>query len=379
MNYCWAEIDLGAILHNLQKIRAIVGEKVRIMAVVKADAYGHGLVEVAKAISSHEDVYFGVSSLQEGVKLREAGIKNPIINLLSPLPEDIAEMLHWDIIPILTNGELAERLNKESEKRGKICRVHIKLDTGMGRLGIKPDSALRFVQGLINYENIFVEGIYTHFASADSDIEFTKHQLNVFLGVLRNLDDIGITLPLKHSANSSAILAFPASHLDMVRPGIVLYGVNPSQNNTISLLPAMSVKARVIQIKELPAGHSISYGRTYILSRDSKVAVVGIGYAQGFFRAFSNKGCVLINGKRAPILGTVCMDQCVVDVTECGEVSLGDEAVIMGRQGEEEISVWELANLSGTIPYEILTSFGHQLPRIYKGSEKPADINEETI
>lgn len=379
MNYCWAEIDLDAILYNLRKIRSIVGERVRIMAVIKADAYGHGLVEVAKAISSQESVYFGVSSLQEGVKLREAGIKNPIINLLPPLPGDIKEMLQWDIIPILTNGELVESLNKESEKQGKICRVHIKVDTGMGRLGIKPDAIFSFFQELIKYENILVEGIYTHYASADSDIEFTKHQLSVFLEVVKELEDKGMTIPLKHSANSSAILGFPDSHLDMVRPGIALYGVNPSQNNSIILHPAMSVKAKVIHIKELPAGHSISYGRTYVLSRDSKVAVVGIGYAQGFSRAFSNRGNVLINGKRAPILGIVCMDQCVVDVTECGEVSLGDEVVIMGRQGEEEISVWELANLSGTIPYEILTSFGHQLPRIYKGSEKPADINEETI
>lgn len=366
MSYCWAEIDLKAILHNLAQIRKIVGENVKIMAVVKADAYGHGLEKVAKAISAQEDVYFGVSSVEEGVRLREAGIKAPIINLLAPLPEDIETMVRFDITPIIANGEIVEILDREGKKQGKIPKVHIKIDTGMGRLGIKPDSAVDFLQKVKGHQNIFIEGIYTHFASADSDIEFTKYQLDVFLKIVEDLEKNGIHIPLKHSANSSAILSLPSSHLGMVRPGIALYGINPSQNNSVKLHPAMSVKARVLQVKELPAGHSISYGRTYILSRNSRVAVIGIGYAQGLPRALSNKGNVLINGKRAPILGVVCMDQCVVDVTDCGDVKLGDEAVILGRQGNEEISAWELANLCGTIPYEILTSLGHQLPRIYK-------------
>lgn len=374
MSYCWAEIDLNAILFNLKQIKRIVGDKVRIMAVVKADAYGHGLEEVAKAISSQEKVYFGVSSLEEGIRLRKAGIKVPIVDLLPPLPEDLEEMVHWDITPVLANGEVVETLAKESKKQGKITRVHIKIDTGMGRLGIKPPSALDFLKRVGECEGMLVEGIYTHFASADNDEEFTRQQLDVFLRTLGELEENGIRIPLRHSANSSAILSFPASHLDMVRPGIALYGINPSKNNRVELHPAMSVKARVVQVKELPRGHSVSYGRTHILSRDSRVAVVGIGYAQGFFRALSNKGSVLINGKRAPILGVVCMDQCVVDVTDCGEVRLGDEVVVMGRQGEEEITAWELADLTGTIPYEPLTSLGHQLTRVYRTCPmNPAD------
>ncbi len=378
MSYCWAEIDLDAILFNLQQIKKIVGKKIKIMAVVKADAYGHGLEEVARALSFYNDIYFGVSSLEEGVKLRNTGIKAPIINLLPPLPEDIREMVHQDITPILVDGELVEVLDKEGKRQGKILRVHIKVDTGMGRLGIKPHSAVDFLQRLSKYKNIFVEGIYTHFASSDNDVEFTKYQLGIFLRVLEELKEKGIHIPLRHSANSSAILSLPQSHLDMVRPGLVLYGINPLQNNSVGLRPAMSVKAKVIQAKELPKGHSISYGRTYILSRDSRLAVVGIGYAQGFFRALSNKGSVLINGKRAPILGVICMDQCVVDVTDCEDVKLGDEVVIMGKQGEEEITAWDLANLSGTIPYEILTSLGHQIPKVYKGLSEPK-IREEAV
>lgn len=366
MSYCWAEIDLNAIIFNLKQIKRIVGDKVKIMAVVKADAYGHGLEEVAKALSLQGNLYFGVSSLEEGIRLREVGIKSPIVNLLPPLPEDAEEMVRWDIIPILVNGEIIKALDKAGKRQGKVCRVHIKIDTGMGRLGIKPSSALDFLKRVRECENILVEGIYTHFASADKDEEFTKCQLDVFLKTLEKLEEEGIRIPLRHSANSSAILSFPFSHLDMVRPGIALYGINPSENNRVELRPAMSVKAKVIQVKELPRGHSISYGRTHILSRDSRVAVVGIGYAQGFFRALSNKGSVLINGKRAPILGVICMDQCVVDVTNAGEVRLGDEVVIMGRQGREEITAWELADLTGTIPYELLTSLGHQLPRVYR-------------
>ncbi|MBC7328114.1 alanine racemase [bacterium] len=370
MSYCWAEIDLNAILFNLKKIREIVGDNVKIMAIVKADAYGHGLEEVAKQISSKENVYFGVSSLQEGIRLREEGIDEPVVNLLPPLPQDIREMVHWGITPIITNDGIAKLIDDECKRQGKILPVHIKIDTGMGRLGIRPESAVDFVLKIREYGNLFLEGIYTHFASADTDKEFTEYQLKVFLTTLKKLEEKGIKFPLRHSANSSAILNFSSSHLDMVRPGIALYGVNPSPYNSVKLKPAMSVKAKVIQVKELPAGHSISYGRTHILSRNTRVAVIGIGYAQGLLRALSNKGSVLINGKRAPILGIICMDQCVIDVTDSGEVRVGDEAVIMGKQDAEEITAWELANLSGTIPYELLTAFGHQLPRRYKFSEQ---------
>ncbi|MBC7329935.1 alanine racemase [bacterium] len=366
MSYCWAEIDLNAIIHNLKQIQRFVGENVKVMAVVKADAYGHGIEEVAKAISSQGNFYFGVSSLQEGIKLREAGIKSPIVNLLPTLPEDIKETIHWNITPIISNGKIAHLINEESKRQGRICPVHIKIDTGMGRLGISPDVALDFVLRFREYENLSLEGIYTHFASADSDLDFTKHQLSIFLEVLKEIRERGIEIPLKHCANSAAIFSLKDSHLDMVRPGIALYGINPTQNGAVGLLPAMSVKAKVIEVKDLPAGHSISYGRTYILPRKSRVAVIGIGYAQGFFRSFSNKGNVLIKGKRAPILGVVCMDQMVVDVSEIEGVELGEEVVIMGRQGEEEITPWELAKFSETIPYEILTSLGHQLPRAYK-------------
>ena len=368
MSYCWAEIDLNAIIHNLKQIQRFVGENVKVMAVVKADAYGHGIEEVAKAISSQGSFYFGVSSLREGIKLREAGIKSPIVNLLPTLPEDIKETIHWDITPIISNGKIAPLLNEESKKQGKICKVHIKIDTGMGRLGISPDSALDFFGEFVQYENLYLEGIYTHFPSADIDLEFTKHQLSLFNDIVSKLEEEKIVIPLKHCANSAAIFSLRDSHLNMVRPGIALYGINPTQNGVVELHPSMSVKAKAVEVKELPAGHSISYGRTYILPRRSRVAVIGIGYAQGFFRSLSNKGNVLIKGKRAPILGVVCMDLLVVDVSEIGGVELGDEVVIMGRQGEEVITPWELANLSGTIPYEILTSLGHQLPKVYINS-----------
>ncbi|MGB9608703.1 MAG: alanine racemase, partial [bacterium] len=315
MSYCWAEIDLNAIIHNLKQIQSFVGEKVKIMAVVKADAYGHGLVEVGKAISQQGDFYLGVSSLEEGIRLREAGIKSPIVNLLPTLPENLKEAIHYNITPIISNEKIAPLIEEESGRQGKTCKVHIKIDTGMGRLGISPHSAVELIRKLKDFAHLDVEGIYTHFASADSDQEFTRQQLAIFLEIINKLEQAGIKIPLKHSANSAAIFSLKESHLDMVRPGIALYGINPAQNGVVKLQSAMSVKAKIIEVKELPAGHSISYGRTYILPRRSRVAVVGIGYAQGFLRALSNRGNVLVKGKRAPVLGVVCMDQLVVDVS----------------------------------------------------------------
>ncbi len=365
LKHAWAEIDLSAILHNLKVIRSLLSQGTKVMGVVKADAYGHGLVEVGKAIEETVD-FLGVSSLEEGVRLREAGVKKPILNLLPVLPEEVGEALHWDIGLALTNGWILDALEREAKRQGKAFRVHIKVDTGMGRLGVVAKETVGFVEEVLKRKGILLEGIYTHFASAENDVEFTRHQLEEFKKSIYELTRRGIDIPLKHCANSSALLRFPEAHLDLVRPGLLLYGVSPLEEDLIDLRPAMSVKTRLLQVKSLPAGHGVSYGRTHILKRDSRVGVIPVGYAQGFFRFFSNKGKVLVRGKEAPIIGVVCMDQCVIDLTDNPSAQIGDEVVVMGGVGDKGLGAKDLARMAGIIPYEILLSFGKQLPRFYR-------------
>lgn len=364
----WAEVNLDNIVYNLEQVRKRVSAETLIMAVVKADAYGHGVIPVARRVVEAGADRLAVALPEEGVELREAGFKLPVQVLGEILPPQYPLILDYDLIPTIGKIETARGLNQLAVRKGVLQKVHLKVDTGMGRIGTLPDSAVEFVLKIAQLSNLELEGLMTHFATADEENkEYTYYQWERFNYVIRKLEAEGVSIPIKHAANSATIIDLPQFELDMVRPGIMLYGLRPSPevDNSLSLKPALSWKARIIYLKEVPAGTAISYGSTYITPRRSRIATIPLGYADGYSRLLSNKGQVLIHGRRAPVRGRVCMDQFMVDVTEIPDVSVGDEVVLIGKQGKEEITATEIADLTGTINYEITCSISKRVPRIY--------------
>lgn len=364
----WAEIDVQAISHNLQQIRNRVEPKgAEVLAVVKDNAYGHGAVEVAKIASEIPVWMLGVALVDEALELRNVGIDLPILVFCCVLPEQVEQIVRHDIAQMACEPNICAVLSKEAQRQGKRAKVHVKVDTGMGRIGVRYDEAVDFAKRIAQLPGLDIEGIATHFAVADTDEDFTNLQLERFKSVISDLKDTGIHIPIKHAANSAAVLSLPESYFDMVRPGLIIYGVYPSElSQEIDLRPALSLKTRIVYLKEAPAGWSISYGRTYTTENPSKIASLAIGYGHGLNRKLSNCGEVIIRGVKAPIIGTVCMDQCLCDVTHIPGASIGDEAVIIGQQGNEEISVDEVAEKVGTISYEILCDISARVPRVYK-------------
>ncbi|HID61659.1 MAG TPA: alanine racemase [Anaerolineae bacterium] len=377
----WAEVDLDAIAHNARRLKERVGEKTELMAVVKANAYGHGAVPVARTALENGASRLAVNRALEGVELRQAGITAPILILSYSLPNEAETIVRWDLTPTVTTVEGALALSAMSDRQSKVTPIHVKVDTGMGRFGLLPDEVVPFVRRISELPGLKLEGLFTHFAVADrADKTYTRRQFGLYLRVVEQLENAGFTIPLKHVANSAATLDLPEMHLDMVRCGIALYGLSPSDEvePAIPLKPAMALKSRVARVRTLPPGSSISYGCTYTTTRPTPVALVPVGYGDGYHRLLSNKGSVLIGGKRAPIVGRVCMDQFVVDVTAHFDklrtgiegVRQDDEVVVFGRQGEEEISAEEVAALAGTINYEVVTSILPRVTRVYlKGGE----------
>ncbi|MBC7188711.1 alanine racemase [Candidatus Aerophobetes bacterium] len=362
------EIDLDAVVYNLRQIRLKVGENVKIMAVVKADAYGHGALEIAKAAISGSAEWLGVANVEEGVKLREGGIKNPILVLGLSFPEEGELAIKYELSQTVCTLEFARNLSIRARKIGKPARVHVKIDTGMGRIGIIAEEAVDFIKRLLVFDGIKLEGIFSHFARAEEkNGEFTTKQIQRFNMVINELEREGIKVPIRHIANSAAILNFPATYFDMVRPGIMIYGLYPSDNlaNSLSLKPVMSFKTCIVYLKDVPPGTSLGYGRSFVTRKKSKIATLPVGYADGYSRKLSGKSCVLIRGKRAPVVGRICMDMMLVDVSHIPDVKIGDEVVLFGRQGEEEISVQEIASLQETINYEILCNVGNRVFRVY--------------
>lgn len=368
----FAEVDLGAIAHNVRLIRGRIGAKRGLMAVVKADAYGHGATEVSKvALDSGAD-WLGVAMAEEGLALREEGIRAPILIMGPIFPSQLRLTLEADLIVALFTWEVACALDDEAGRMGKRAIVHVKVDTGMGRIGVPVRDALTFLRALQGLRHLEVQGIYTHFATADhADSSFTQRQMNDFMELCREAASMGIRIPMKHLSNSAAVLQYPDTFLDLVRPGIMIYGCYPSVmvQRDMGLRPAMTLRTRVAMVKVLQPGESLSYGRTFVAQRHTRVATLPIGYADGLSRSHSNRGDVLIRGQRAPIIGTICMDMTLVDVTHIPEVLPADEAVIFGRQGSEQISVEEVAERIGTVSYEVLCSVGVRVPRLYVGRE----------
>jgi alanine racemase len=369
----WAEVDLDAIAHNARGLKERAGPETELMAVVKANAYGHGAVPVAKTALENGASRLAVNRALEGVELRQAGLTAPILILGYSLPSEAETIVRWDLTPTVTAVEGALALSAMSDRQGKVTPIHVKVDTGMGRFGLLPDEVLPFVRRIAELPGLKLEGLFTHFAVADlADKTYTHRQFDLYMQVVRQLEEAGFAVPLRHVGNSATNLDLPEIHLDMVRCGIALYGLCPSDEvePAIPLKPAMALKSRVARVRTLPPGSSISYGCTYTTTRPTPVALVPVGYGDGYHRILSNKGSVLIGGKRAPIVGRVCMDQFVVDVTDISGVRQDDEVVVFGRQGEEEISAEEVAALAGTINYEVVTSILPRVTRVYlKGGE----------
>jgi len=370
----WAEIDLDALTANVRALRRFVGPSVEIMAVVKANAYGHGAVPVAQTALAAGATRLAVHRVQEGIELRRAGITAPILLLgYAPLRTAPA-VVRYNLTPTIITQEFAEALAAEAERP---VPVHVKVDTGLSRYGVLPEETVDFVRMLQRLPRIHVEGIYTHFATADeADPSYVRRQLDRFRSVLQALKTRGMYISFRHACNSAATLAFPEAHFDAVRPGIAMYGIPPSEDRSspIPLRPVLTLKSRVARVRTLPAGRSIGYGRTYITSRPTRVALVPIGYGDGYHRLVSNRGAVLIRGRRAPILGRVSMDQIVVDVSHLDGVRMEEEVVIIGRQSEEEITATEVAQWAETIHYEVVTSLLPRVPRLYLRQGRAIDV-----
>jgi len=364
-----AVVDLARIRHNLHALRSCVGNTVRQMAVVKADAYGHGAVPVARAALEAGAEWLAVATVAEGRELRGAGIAAPTL-VLGPVTDKEAEAaVGHDLAVTVCTATGAQHLAQAGQARGTRARAHAKVDTGMGRLGVTAEQAVDFIVGLAETPGLWLEGVFSHFASADeADLTFARRQLQCFTEVLSALAQRGIHVPLRHMANTAATLLLPDSHLDLVRLGIGLYGLYPSAEvpRTVALQPALRWETRICHLKTVPAGTPLSYGATFRTASPSRIATLPVGYADGYPRLLSNRGRVLVNGQVAPVVGRVCMDMLLVDVTAIPGVDEDTPVTLLGQDGDQEIRAEALAALCDTINYEILCAIGKRVPRRYR-------------
>ncbi|QCX34431.1 alanine racemase [Caloramator sp. E03] len=365
----YAEINLDNFRHNIREVKRIINGK-KIIGVIKADAYGHGALEISRVLKEEGADYLAVAVISEALELRKYGYDKPILILGYTPPNFAKEVVENDITQTVFSYEMAHIISIEAKKRNKIAKIHIKLDTGMGRVGfISNDDSVDKIINISKLDNLYIEGIFTHFASADEeDKNFTIGQAEKFNYIINKLKQKGIEFEIKHAANSAAIIDLPNTYYDAVRPGIMLYGYYPSDEvnkEKVTLKPVMSLKASVVNIKEVPVNTPISYGRKFYTKRKSKIATLPFGYADGFTRLLFGKASVIVNGKFAPVVGRICMDQCMVDITDCGEVNIGDEVIVMGEMDGIRNSADDIAKMLGTISYEILCGVSKRVPRVY--------------
>mgnify|MGYP001336452567 FL=1 len=365
-----ANIDLSAIMHNMEAMHQNIDPNTKIMAVIKADGYGHGAVEVAHYLSDIAD-YFGVATIDEGVELRKAGLKQPILLLGYNSPSLYYKNLEYGVDQTIYCYDTAKAMSEAAVKSGKTARIHIALDTGMTRIGLSPDEkGLAIVEQIANLPNIKIEGLFTHLSCADmTDKTYTESQMKRYDYFVELLDQAGIEIPVKHICNSAAIMEYDDHRYDMARAGIILYGMYPSDEvdfSNLELIPAMSWYSHVVNIMEPEMERGVSYGATYIVEHPCRLATVSVGYADGYARSLSNKGWVLIHGQKAPIVGRVCMDQMMVDITDIPDVKLEDTVTLIGKDGDNFISVEDMANLAGSFNYEFVCDVGKRVPRVYK-------------
>ncbi len=368
----WAEVDLDAIWENMVHMKENIAENTKILAVIKTDGYGHGGVPIAKMLEQLDFMFgYAAATYEEAHVLREAGVKKPILILGYTFPYCYEELIREEIRPAVYRRDTVEELAAAAAKVGKKAKVHIKVDTGMGRIGITPDEeGLEFVRFLIEHPELEVEGIFTHFAKSDeTDKTSANHQLELFQDFIKKIQtELGITIPVKHCSNSAAILEMPQANMDMVRAGITTYGLYPSEEVSKDIVPlraAMSLYSHIVYCKMIHAGQSVSYGGLFTAQKDTRVATIPVGYGDGYPRSLSGRGYVLIHGKRAPILGRVCMDQFMVDISEIPEAMDGDKVTLLGMDGTERITAEELGELSGRFNYEFVCDLGKRIPRVY--------------
>ena len=374
----WLEINLDAIAHNVKKIRQIVGKNTQIIAVVKANAYGHGAIEVSETLLENGVTMLGVGVIEEGVVLREAGITAPILVCGLTKDDQLEPLVMYNLSATVCRLKTIQALSRIASKNKKKVGVHIKIDTGMGRLGIPSEDTLNFVKEIGKMKNIEIEGIFTHFAATnEEDGNYTRKQFEKYKKALLELERERINIPLKHVANSTAILDSSRFHLNAVRPGIIVYGLFPSPRTKqiVQLRPAAEFKTKIIFLKEVSAGKSIGYGKTFATTRPTRIATLPVGYADGYSWLLSNKGEVLVRGHRAPIIGRICMDLCMIDVTHIGRVQIGDEVVLWGKQGSEMISAEEVAQKIGSIVYEVICMVDKErVPKVFIKNGKPFKV-----
>lgn len=371
VNRVRADIDLDAVLYNMESMHKKLKPGTKIAAVVKADAYGHGAVEISRVLENLPYLWgYAVATSNEAMQLVEAGRKKPIIILGLSFPEQFEEIVENDLRPAVCTYETAQALSDIAAEKNKVCHIHIKVDTGMSRIGfqVTPESA-DTVARISKLPNIMIEGIFTHFARADESSKAPAYeQFKQFEKMIAMVEEKGVQIPLKHCSNSAGIVEIPECNMDMVRAGITLYGLWPSEEvdkTKISLKPVMSLRSRVAYVKELLPGRQISYGGTFTVKKKMTVATVPVGYGDGYARGLSNKGWVLIKGQKAPICGRVCMDQCMVDVTDIPGVKIGDTVTLLGKDADEEITMEQLGELSGRFNYEFACLITPRVPRIY--------------
>ena len=379
----FAKVNLNDIEANMDSMHALVGDSSRFFAVIKADGYGHGAVQLAKLFEKKEYVFgYAVATVEEAVELRRNGMVKPILVLGYTFPDCYEKMVSYDIMPTVFREDSIKLLSEAAKKVGKTCKVHVKVDTGMGRIGITPDAqGVEFVAQVLKTKGLELDGIFTHFARADeADKSSALKQFALFQDFVSRVEaQLGITIPYKHCANSASIMELPEAYLELVRAGISMYGLWPSEEmrrDTLELKPAMSLYSHVVYIKDVEPGTAISYGGTFVTDRPMRVATIPVGYGDGYPRGLSNKGFVLIRGKRAPILGRVCMDQFMVDVTQIPEASMDDLVTLIGVDGEERITMEELGALSGRFNYELACDLGKRIPRIYTYNDEIVGVKD---
>lgn len=368
----WAEINVSNLDFNIKKIREKVGPDKKITGIIKADGYGHGAVKCATVLVANGVNSFGVATLSEAIHLRDAGFSVEQILILGLTPDPYANVLvEYDLTPVVCSYSNAKAISDAAAKAGKTLDCYIAIDTGMGRIGYIPEdpSAVEDVKMIASLPNLKIEGLFSHFATADAaDKQYSIMQEQRFSAFYKKLIDADIKVPMRALSNSAAVMEIPQAHFDQVRPGIILYGLYPSNEvdkNQLELKPAMSIKANIVHLKKVPAGTTISYGRKWTATRDSLIATIPLGYADGYPRPYSSQAEVIVNGVKAPITGNICMDQCMIDVTDVPYVRVGDEVTVMGRDGMNEITADDIAEATGTINYEIACAFGQRLPKVY--------------
>lgn len=365
-----ANINLAAIKNNISQVKSSISKDTKLMVIVKADAYGHGAVAVSKALENGIVDAYGVAIIEEAIELRKAGLTKPILILGYTPKEQFDLVVSYDVMQTVYQYEMARELSEEAIRQGKIAKIHIKLDTGMSRLGFcNTKESAQTIKKIASLEGIYIDGLFSHFANADeADKVSSKEQIIRFEGFNKLLSQEGIHIPIRHFSNSAGMIEFPEAEYDMVRCGIVTYGIFPSDevnHNLLSLVPAMELKSHVVYIKEVELGTGISYGSTFVTDRRTKVATIPVGYADGYSRNLSNVGKVIIRGQYAPIIGRICMDYFMVDVTDIEGISQGDVVTLLGRDGDCVISVETLAKWSHSFPYEMICTVGKRIPRVF--------------